>query len=215
MPAAQALLQILGCLPSLAPGYSHRLDWLRGLLGNTKEDLRETVAATLGLVAAPLPEKDFEKAMRDLGKAVREKGLEHQHGALLALGHGHGRRVLLTRMSGPDQVRGAEWRAYSDHCQFAIRLHFTLKQLAEMHVTKLGVDTKGGDHGDEAKRKARCHSKGSSKKYFSTTTYHGCAVSAAGAWLEEDDPGAGAQCRAPLREREFRFRPSCHGDGAG
>ena len=96
-----------------------------------------------------------------------------------------------------------------------IQLHFTLKQLAEMHVTKFGVDTKGGDHGDEAKRKARCHSKGSSKRYFSTTTYHGCAVSAAGAWLKEDDPGAGAQCRAPLREREFRFRPSCHGAGVG
>jgi hypothetical protein len=39
---------------------------LRGLLSNTKEELRETVAALYGLAAAGLDLPEFEKGMRDL-----------------------------------------------------------------------------------------------------------------------------------------------------
>ena len=45
---------------------------------------------------------------------------------------------------------------------------------------KRGLDTGGGDHGDEAKRGGAATPRGGSKRDFSTTTHHGCAVSAAG-----------------------------------
>jgi hypothetical protein len=48
--------------------YEKKLDWLRNLLANTKEELRETVALLYGLVAAGLQLPDFEKAARDLSR---------------------------------------------------------------------------------------------------------------------------------------------------
>ena len=57
----------------VTPRYERKLDWLRGLLGNIKEELRETVAAVVGLVTGPMERGDFERAMRDLAKVVREK----------------------------------------------------------------------------------------------------------------------------------------------
>ena len=51
--------------------YEKKLDWLRGLLSNTKEELRETVAALYGLVAAGLDLTDFERAVRDLSRSFK------------------------------------------------------------------------------------------------------------------------------------------------
>ena len=51
--------------------YEKKLDWLRGLLSNTKEELRETVAVLYGLVAAGLDLPDFEKAVRDLSRSFK------------------------------------------------------------------------------------------------------------------------------------------------
>ena len=83
--------------------YMTKLDWLRGLLSNTKEELRETVAIVFGQVASALNKPDFEKAMRELGKGLKERSLEYQHGVLLALGHAFGRRLLLARIQNPAQ----------------------------------------------------------------------------------------------------------------
>ena len=49
--------------------YEKKLDWLRGLLANTKEELRETVSLLYGLVASGLGLAEFEKAMRDLSRS--------------------------------------------------------------------------------------------------------------------------------------------------
>jgi hypothetical protein len=51
--------------------YEKKLDWLRGLLANTKEELRETVALLYGLVTAGLDQSEFEKAMRDLSRSFK------------------------------------------------------------------------------------------------------------------------------------------------
>jgi len=104
----------------LAPRYEKKLDWLRNLLSHVKEELRETVATTYGLVTAGLSMAVFEKAMKDLAKGVKEKGLEFQHGAVLALGNSFGRKVLLGRMAQPGNGDWAEWKLYQEHCELVI-----------------------------------------------------------------------------------------------
>ena len=74
--------------------YEKKLDWLRQLLSNTKEDIREALAHVYGLVAASLNANDFEKAIKELLRSFKEKSLEHQHGILLALGYSFGLNIL-------------------------------------------------------------------------------------------------------------------------
>ena len=75
------------------------MDWFKFLLNNTREDLRETVATIYGLVAAVLNKPDFEKAVKYLSRSMKEKQLEYQHGAGLAI----------------------DWRIYKDSCQLLIQ----------------------------------------------------------------------------------------------
>ena len=45
------------------------------------------IAAIYGLVSYSLSEQEFDKAVSDLTRSLKEKQLEFQHGAILALGH--------------------------------------------------------------------------------------------------------------------------------
>ena len=77
--------------------YGARISWLKGLLDNTREEVRETVAHLYGLVVAQMDLDGFGKAFTELTRSFKEKSLEFQHGIVLALGHGFGRRALLSR----------------------------------------------------------------------------------------------------------------------
>ena len=132
---ALALLHIVGTLGrEVTPRYEKKLDWLRGLLGNIKEELRETVAAVLGLVTGPMVRQDFERAMKDVAKVVREKGLEYQHGAVLALGQSLGRHVLLARMEGRHED-WSQWTVYRDICNLVISQLATLNTSQNLLVS--------------------------------------------------------------------------------
>ena len=96
------------------------MDWFKFLLNNTREDLRETVAIIYGLVAAILNKPDFEKAVKDLTRSMKEKQLEYQHGAVLAVGNSFGRRILLARIKDPKQ-QFSDWRIYKEGCQLLIQ----------------------------------------------------------------------------------------------
>merc|ERR1719483_652930 len=121
MQQALALLHGIGSIPAeIAPMYEKKMDWFKFLLNNTKEELRETVAIIYGLVAAILNKPDFEKAVKDLTRSLKEKQLEYQHGAALAIGNSFGRRILLARMMDPKQ-QFSDWRIYKDSCQLLIQ----------------------------------------------------------------------------------------------
>ena len=81
--------------------YEKKLGWLKNLLNNTKEDLRETVAAIYGLVAAYLNKGEFEKAVRELYRSLKEKTLEYKPGVLIAIGYRFGRKILCDRIKEP------------------------------------------------------------------------------------------------------------------
>ena len=51
---------------------------------------------------------DFEKAVRELSRSIKEKQLEFQHGAVLALGYSYARRSQVGR------VEDCEPQLYSD-----------------------------------------------------------------------------------------------------
>jgi len=121
MQQALALLHGIGSIPAeIAPRYEKKMDWFKFLLNNTREELRETVATIYGLVAAILNKPDFEKAVKDLTRSLKEKQLEYQHGAVLAIGNSFGRRILLARMKDPKQ-QFSDWRIYKDSCQLLIQ----------------------------------------------------------------------------------------------
>jgi len=121
MQQALALLHGIGSNPTeVAPMYEKKMDWFKFLLNNTREDLRETVATIYGLVAAVLNKPDFEKAVKDLTRSMKEKQLEYQHGAGLAIGYSFARRILLARMKDPKQ-QFSDWRIYKDSCQLLIQ----------------------------------------------------------------------------------------------
>jgi len=120
MQPALALLQGIGCIPmEMAHRYEKKLGWLKNLLNNTKEDLRETVAAIYGLVAAYLNKGDFEKAVRELYRSLKEKTLEYQHGVLLALGYSFGRKILCDRIKEPKKSFN-EWKVYKEASELVI-----------------------------------------------------------------------------------------------
>ena len=101
MSQAQALLQLIATgPPEIRTRFEKRMDWFKFLLNNTREDLRETIATIYSLVGATISRPDFEKSVRDLSRSMKEKQLEFQHGAILALGYSFGRRCLLARMTG-------------------------------------------------------------------------------------------------------------------
>ena len=98
MSQALALLHFIGAGPAdIGKKFAKKMDWFKYLLDNTREEFRETIAAVYGLVSAALSEQEFDKAVTDLTRSLKEKQLEFQHGSILALGHSFGRRLLLSK----------------------------------------------------------------------------------------------------------------------
>ena len=117
MSQAEALLQFIATgPPEIRARFEARMDWFKFLLNNTREDLRETVATIYSLVGATIPRPDFEKSVKDLSRSMKEKQLEFQHGAILALGYSFGRRCLLARMSGGL----TDWSLYTETVRLII-----------------------------------------------------------------------------------------------
>ena len=110
MSQALALLHFIGAGPAdIGKKFAKKMDWFKYLLDNTREEFRETIAAVYGLVSASLSEQEFDKAVTDLTRSLKEKQLEYQHGAILALGHSFGRRLLLARLSeAQDKMASAD-----------------------------------------------------------------------------------------------------------
>jgi len=120
MQPALAFLHLIGVLPNqLTPRYVDKLDWLKNLLNNTKEDLRETLANVFGLIASTLDKQDFEKAIKELSRGFKDKSLEFQHGVLLALGYSFGARILKSRIKDPSQ-KYKDWKIFGESCEMIL-----------------------------------------------------------------------------------------------
>ena len=87
-PQAQSLLQLLGCSPKeqWCVDFQTKMTWFKSLLHNTKEDFREVSAQIYGQVASSFSNgPDYQQCIIELTRGFKDKQLEFQHGALLAL----------------------------------------------------------------------------------------------------------------------------------
>jgi len=115
---AQCLLQVAGCSPDIgAKFFREKLSWIKALLNNTREDIRECVAHLFGVVASGLSLRDFELAVQDLLRSFKEKQVEFQHGAIVAVGYSFGRVVRGHRKGN---VAAADWTTYKDTVNLVI-----------------------------------------------------------------------------------------------
>ncbi len=134
---ALCMLQLVGVtFKTTAFTYYRRIGWLKGLLDNTREDIRETVAHLYGIVVGQVDKgnADFEKAITELTRSFKEKSLEFQHGIVLALGHSFGRKILLTRLESPSEAKNIEsWGSYKK----AVEL--VTAQLNSSHAMMIGA----------------------------------------------------------------------------
>lgn len=97
---ALALLHLIGAGPvEIAKMFVKKMEWFKFLLNNTREDFRETIASIYGLVSAVLTDQEFDKAISDLTRSMKEKQLEFQHGAILSMGYSFGRRLMLAKLN--------------------------------------------------------------------------------------------------------------------
>ena len=104
---AQCLLQILGCFSDqAAERFQKKLGWIKGMLNNTREDIRELVAQIYSIVASACPKDSFERAVTDLTKVFKDKQLEFQTGCIMAMGFSLARYFLFEKMKnkGKDTV---------------------------------------------------------------------------------------------------------------
>ena len=108
------------------------MGWIKGLLDNTREDIRESLAQFYSLVIAEMDEKEFERTMADLTRSFKEKGLEMQHGIVLALGYSFGRRILKLRKTNAPEKKFREWGSFKTSSELL------LAQLSNHHSLMLG-----------------------------------------------------------------------------
>ncbi|CAH0555694.1 unnamed protein product [Brassicogethes aeneus] len=81
------MAELVGCVPILHKILLKDLPWLRDLLSNTKEEVRELAALLYGLVLSGCAsDSEFDAALRSLLTQTGHKMLENQHGSLLAIG---------------------------------------------------------------------------------------------------------------------------------
>ncbi len=112
---AKAMLQVIGCCHKMfARQYSKKLTWIKNLLTDSKEDVRDSAAHVFGLVCAELGEEEFDRAVSAVSKGFKERALELQHGIIMSLAYSFGRRILLTKEGGKDAVQSGSYAAAVD-----------------------------------------------------------------------------------------------------
>ncbi|XP_046742819.1 proteasome adapter and scaffold protein ECM29 [Diprion similis] len=131
-----AFLEVVGTIPvETTSRYENELPWLRNLLTSTKEDIRELGAKIYGVVAAHIPSREFEKQVAEIIGATRNKMLETQHGAILALSHMMERKLMLRRNENKNEL--LNWNSYIN----ATKLIYTF--LSDNNAMLVGAASEG------------------------------------------------------------------------
>ena len=129
---AQCLLQLVGCASDkVADGFRKKLGWIKGMLNNTKEDIRELVAQLYSIVVAANEKEAFERAITELSKSFKDKQLEYQTGSIIAIGFSFARYSLILENSNERQSFH-QWSCFKENVELII------DQLSHSHPLMLG-----------------------------------------------------------------------------
>ena len=129
---AQCLLQLVGCMAEkVADHFKKKLGWIKGMLNNTREDIRELVAQLYSIVAATCQLDEFERVVDDLGKSFKDKHLEYQTGCIIAVGFSFARFFMVSK-DHPTMKKVREWTCFKKMSELII------DQLDHSHQLMLG-----------------------------------------------------------------------------
>ena len=129
---AQCLLQLVGCMAEkVADHFKKKLGWIKGMLNNTREDIRELVAQLYSIVAATCQLDEFERVVDDLGKSFKDKHLEYQTGCIIAVGFSFARFFMVSK-DNPSMKKVCDWTCFKKMSELII------DQLDHSHQLMLG-----------------------------------------------------------------------------
>ena len=129
---AQCLLQLVGCTSEkVADHFKKKLGWIKGMLNNTREDIRELVAQLYSIVAATCEQDEFERVINDLGKSFKDKHLEFQTGCIIAIGFSFA-RFFMNSKGNPMFKQVGDWACFKEMTEMII------DQLNHSHQLMLG-----------------------------------------------------------------------------
>ncbi|MCJ8749226.1 hypothetical protein PDJAM_G00173890 [Pangasius djambal] len=99
IPVMYCLLEVVSVCPQkLAPRFSNKIDWIKGLMNTNKEDMRELAAQLYAVVVSTMSGNELKIAVQNLIKITKDThSPESQHGAILALGYMVGRYMSRRR----------------------------------------------------------------------------------------------------------------------
>ncbi|XP_070562742.1 proteasome adapter and scaffold protein ECM29-like isoform X2 [Ptychodera flava] len=97
--AMYCLLEILAVSSrKLAVQFVDQLEWIKGLMHSSREEMRENAAQLFAVVACTLDHGALFKVVKELTKNISDQRLETQHGSLLALGYLIGRYLYRKKL---------------------------------------------------------------------------------------------------------------------
>uniref|UniRef100_A0A4W4F4J8 Ecm29 proteasome adaptor and scaffold n=1 Tax=Electrophorus electricus TaxID=8005 RepID=A0A4W4F4J8_ELEEL len=101
IPVMYCLLEVVSVFPQkLAPRFANRIDWIKGLMNTSKEDMRELAAQLYAVVVSSMSGNELKYAVQNLIKISKDThSPETQHGAILALGYMVGRYMSKRSLS--------------------------------------------------------------------------------------------------------------------
>ncbi|XP_011494527.1 PREDICTED: proteasome-associated protein ECM29 homolog [Ceratosolen solmsi marchali] len=111
--ALSALLEIVGTIPTyVVERYEKEQAWIQSLLSSTKEYVRDLAAKICGIFMAYVSTNEFENQISKMLKITKDKLLENQQGAILALSYSMERKLNLQR--NEDKNTLVNWNTYID-----------------------------------------------------------------------------------------------------
>lgn len=90
--------------PEISKRYEKDLPWLKKLQGSTKENYRELSAKIYACIVANLPLNEFESQVSEIVNCTKNKVLEIQHGALLALSFMIEQKLLSLKQTNIEEI---------------------------------------------------------------------------------------------------------------
>lgn len=104
LPVMYCLLEAVAVCPQkLAAKFTDKIDWIKGLMSSSKEEMRELASQLYAVVVSTMSGDELKAAIQNLIKSTKDNNnLETQHGSLLALGYLVGRYMANKKTKDPE-----------------------------------------------------------------------------------------------------------------
>lgn len=117
-----AFLEVIGTIPKqIVERYPKDQSWIQSLLSSSKEYVRHLAAKIYAVYTAHASPNDFENRISKVMKTTKDKVLEHQQGALLALSYSMERKLTLRKNEDVNTI--TTWNTYVDAVKTICKLY--------------------------------------------------------------------------------------------